>query len=213
MRLNLKKKRIKLLGNFNWRRRRKDFKYLFLKKNQLKKNRKNRDLSQFGIDLKIKNYLKSLYGGFSRYNSKESLQDSSKELFFNELRLDVTLFRAFFFSSIRAAQQAITHGHILINYKTCYSKFFKLQPGDIIQVSENLAQKPHYLSGIKKILKRRARKNTPVHLLYDFTTFSCIYLFPPISNNYPIRGIAPGANLYTALTNRRKKRQFRKSYK
>ena len=213
MRFNLKKKRIKLLGNFSWRRRKKDFKYLFNKKTKLRKNRKNRDLSQFGIDLKIKNYLKSLYSGFSRYNTKESLQDSSKELFYNELRLDVTLFRGFFFASIRAAQQAIIHGHVLVNSKPCYSKFFKLQPGDIIQISEQLYNNDHYLSQVKKILKRRARKNIPAHLLLDFITFSCIYLFPPVSNFFPIRGIKPGTNLYTVLTNKRKRKQFHKSHK
>nr|WPW47594.1 ribosomal protein S4 [Coccidia sp. AB-2023a]WPW47595.1 ribosomal protein S4 [Coccidia sp. AB-2023a] len=52
-----------------------------------------------------------------------------------EMRLDATLFRVGFSSSIQQGRQLITHGHIFVNYSLIQSPSFKVNPGDIIHIN------------------------------------------------------------------------------
>ena len=56
-------------------------------------------------------------------------------LFLLEARLDVVLFRASFFSSIRSARQWISHNKILVNNNIINTASYKLKPGDIISIT------------------------------------------------------------------------------
>ena len=53
-----------------------------------------------------------------------------------ETRLDVTLRRAFFFSTIKTARQWIVRGKILVNNKKCLFSGYLLQPGDVVSITE-----------------------------------------------------------------------------
>ena len=51
-----------------------------------------------------------------------------------EKRLDISLYRIKFCLTIRAAQQLIIHGKILVNNKQIKIKSYQLKPGDLISI-------------------------------------------------------------------------------
>jgi ribosomal protein S4 len=102
--------------------------------------------SDFKNQLKERKKLSIIYGKFSKKYIKNTLIQASKLngklndnfLFLLEARLDVVLFRASFFSSIRSARQWISHNKILVNNNVINTASYKLKPGDIISItSEN----------------------------------------------------------------------------
>ena len=102
--------------------------------------------SDFKNQLKERKKLSIIYGKFSKKYIKNTLIQASKLngklndnfLFLLEARLDVVLFRASFFSSIRSARQWISHNKILVNSNVINTASYKLKPGDIISItSEN----------------------------------------------------------------------------
>ena len=99
--------------------------------------------SDFKNQLKERKKLSIIYGKFSKKYIKNTLIQASKLngklndnfLFLLEARLDVVLFRASFFSSIRSARQWISHNKILVNNNIINTASYKLKPGDIISIT------------------------------------------------------------------------------
>ena len=105
--------------------------------------KKQAKFSDFKNQLKERKKLSIIYGKFSKKYIKKTLIQASKLngklndnfVFLLEARLDVVLFRASFFSSIRSARQWISHNKILVNNNIINTASYKLKPGDIISIS------------------------------------------------------------------------------
>jgi ribosomal 50S subunit-recycling heat shock protein len=90
--------------------------------------------------------------------------------FLLEARLDVVMFRACFFSSIKSARQWINHNKILVNNQFINTSSYRLKPGDIISIKPKdrilLCRKiMHFLK--KSFFKQN--KNTPKQ--FSISTF------------------------------------------
>ena len=100
--------------------------------------------STFKNKLKEKKKLSILYGNLSNKEIKKTLQKAFKlhgntsdnVLLILESRLDVILYRAFFFSSISCARQWIRYNKILVNSKCVNIPSYKANFADIISVNK-----------------------------------------------------------------------------
>ncbi len=101
--------------------------------------------SDFKNKLKEKKKLSILYGNLSNKQIKKNLQEACKLrgntgnnlLTLLETRLDVILYRALFFPSIKSARQWINCNKILVNSKYINVASYKTNFGDIISVAPN----------------------------------------------------------------------------
>nr|YP_009145444.1 ribosomal protein S4 [Monomorphina parapyrum]AKL78917.1 ribosomal protein S4 [Monomorphina parapyrum] len=113
----------------------------------------NKKLSQFNIRLREKQKLRYHYGVNERqllnYIKKARKKKGSSGrllLTFLEMRLDNIVFRLGFASTIMAAKQLVSHGHILVNGKVVNIPSFACQPKTLVKakvssVSQNLIKR------------------------------------------------------------------------
>lgn len=177
----VKQKKIQKIGNFIWG----------PKKTSSTFERIRFD-SDFGLLKATNNYLKAVY---SRSVNLKHLDDVKKFVLENERRVDVLLFRCFFCISIAAAQQAIAAGYVYYNHKKCQSPFQLVNPGDIIQISQQTG-------------KYSTKLNPPIHCSVEngrlIYLYSPQYLSVPQSFYYIYTG---SVSIYN-----RKRKKFRKSF-
>jgi small subunit ribosomal protein S4 len=115
----------------------------------------------------------------------KSIKKKASELllFSLESRLDSTLYRSYFVSSLASARQLITHGSVLVNNKKVTKNNFLLKQGDLIRISENAERrvKTNILNAIFWPLP-------PVHLEINFKILTIYFVedikFIHLSNSY-----------------------------
>ncbi len=106
--------------------------------------RRKSKLSDYGIQLRAKQKLKGYYGDvtekqFKRaYKEASSMKgDTSQNLIgLLEQRLDMVVYRAKFTPTIFSARQLVSHGHIRVNGVKCNVASRKVQPGDVVSLSD-----------------------------------------------------------------------------
>ncbi len=132
--------------------------------------RKRRASSEFGTLLREKQKVRFLYGvddvTIRRYSKEAAFAKgvfSSNFWRILESRLDNVVFRLGFSVSRRAAQQAIAHGHVLVNGKTVTISSFRVSPGDVISLKERTAR----LGLFQDLGSTLARQQAPQWLLID----------------------------------------------
>ena len=101
-----------------------------------------RRLSDYGLQLKEKQLLKSVYGvlekQFRRYYDtarKEKAATGTKLLQILESRLDNIIFRAGFARTRPAARQMVTHGNVLVDGKKLSIPSYLVKPGQVVSLS------------------------------------------------------------------------------
>ena len=82
-----------------------------------------------------------------------------------EMRADNAIYRAGFSSTRRAARQAVSHGHILINGKRTTTPSHHVKKGDVISIREGSRRSPLF-AGLTEADQDRAR-NIPQWLSVD----------------------------------------------
>lgn len=131
---------------------------------------RRRKKSDYGQQLEEKQKLKAVYGMISekqlvRYYkraAKSSADVKQKLVSFLESRLDVILLRLKLAPTIFAAQQLVSHGHILVNGKKVDCRSFQVQPGMKISIKE----KSKNLALIQNALQNTTRE-VPEYLSID----------------------------------------------
>jgi len=109
---------------------------------------KHKKKSDYGVLMEEQQKLKAIYGMMSRKQLLKAYKTALKQpgntdhnlLSILESRLDNIVYRLRFAPTIFAAQQLVSHGHILINGKKVNRKSFKVTPGMIISLRDK-AQK------------------------------------------------------------------------
>lgn len=105
---------------------------------------RRRKKSDFGIQLEEKQKLKACFGMLGErqliLSFKKALneQGNTSELFMQKLecRLDMVIYRLRFARTIFAAQQLVSHGHVLVNGKKVDRRSFQVRPGMEISIKE-----------------------------------------------------------------------------
>jgi small subunit ribosomal protein S4 len=149
---------------------------------------RRRKKSDFGIQLEEKQKLKAIYGMLSEkqlvsyYKKALNLKGNTAQHFaeFLECRLDTIVYRLKFGSTIFAAHQLVSHGHILVNGKKVDRRSFQVSPGMVISVKEK--------SRKSKIINEsldNSSHSVPDYLSLDRDNFSGKLLAPPVVEQMP----------------------------
>ncbi len=111
---------------------------------RVKKDQRQKKLSEYGTQLlekqKVKAYYNLLERQFVRYYDRAKKQSGiagENMLFLLESRLDNLVYRIGFANSIRQARQMVNHGHILVNGKRVDIPSYGCKPGDVIELKES----------------------------------------------------------------------------
>ena len=110
--------------------------------NRVKKDQRQKKMSEYGTQLlekqKVKAYYNLLERQFVRYYDKAKMQGVTGQnmLILLEQRLDNLVYRIGFGNSIRQARQMVNHGHILVNGRRVDIPSFSCKPGDVIELRE-----------------------------------------------------------------------------
>ena len=111
--------------------------------NRVKKDQRQKKMSEYGTQLlekqKVKAYYNLLERQFVRYYDKaKKMQGVTGQnmLILLEQRLDNLVYRIGFGNSIRQARQMVNHGHILVNGRRVDIPSYSCKPGDVIELRE-----------------------------------------------------------------------------
>ena len=97
-----------------------------------------------------------------------------------ERRLDATVYRMKFVTTIFAARQFVSHGHILVNGKKVTIPSYSLKDGDVIEVKETSREVPIVLEAISS-----TERDTPEYLSVDFDKMKGTFLKGPKPDEVP----------------------------
>ena len=143
---------------------------------------KEKKPSDYGNQLMAKQKLKCHYGYITEKQFRNVFFKASKirgntsenliELL--ERRLDATVYRMKFVTTIFAARQFVSHGHILVNGKKVTIPSYSLKDGDVIEVKETSREVPIVLEAISS-----TERDTPEYLSVDFDKMKGTFLKDP----------------------------------
>ena len=172
---------------------------------QYELSRKNARSSDFKKQLKERKKLALIYGHLSKKYIKKVLKQAAKLngkkhdnfFFLLEARLDVVLFRACFFSSIKSARQWINHNKILVNNQLINTSSYKLKPGDIISIKPK--NKLLLCKQIKHFLKKsffKQNKNTSNQFIISMFLFKKLKSLLKSLAFAPVKGLTFKGQVY-----------------
>lgn len=147
-----------------------------------------RKTSDYGLHLNAKQRLKNHYG---RINEKQfrnifmlaqKMKGNTGENFIGllERRLDSVVYRMNIGSTIFAARQLVTHGHILVNGKRVNIPSQRLYEGDIIELRASSKQIPVVIESTTK-----AQHNIPDYISFDLNTMTGKFARIPTVTDVP----------------------------
>lgn len=147
---------------------------------------RRRKKSDFGLQLDEKQKLKAIYGMLSekqlvRYFQKaQALKGNTAHLLAEmlECRLDTVVYRLKFGATIFAAQQLVSHGHILVNGKKVDRRSFQVEPGMVISIKD----KSKEVRAIKDAIEN---PNRSVPEYFEAGSFSGKLLAKPVQEQMP----------------------------
>ena len=121
------------------------------KKSKRKAKRSNRELSEYGLQLREKQKAKFIYGvledQFRRYYEKANqMKGMTGEnlMVLLESRLDSVIFRMGFARTRRESRQIVDHKQVLVNGKQVNIPSYLIKAGDVIEIKEKCKKSTRY---------------------------------------------------------------------
>ena len=121
------------------------------KKSKRKSKRSNRELSEYGLQLREKQKAKFIYGvlekQFRRYYEKASkMRGMTGEnlMVLLESRLDSIVFRMGFARTRRESRQIVDHKQVLVNGKQVNIPSYIVKAGDVVEIKEKCKKSSRY---------------------------------------------------------------------
>jgi len=135
---------------------------------------KRKKKSDYGIQLDEQQKLRASYGMISRkqtvryFKKAAESKESTPQVFIRylECRLDTIVYRLKLAPTIFAAQQLVSHGHVLVNGKKVDIRSFQVTPGMVVSIKP----KSQNMVIIKQALE--THRDIPEFLTQDPTKFS-----------------------------------------
>ena len=145
-------------------------------------------ISDFGQQLRAKQKLKGYYGNIGErqfrkvYAEASRMTGSTSEHLIGllERRLDAVVYRAKFVSTVFAARQIVSHGHIAVNGRKVDISSYRCRVGDVIEMKEKSRQLVHVLEAVKS-----GEREVPDYLEVDHTKMSCKFARIPSLTDVP----------------------------
>lgn len=149
---------------------------------------RRRKKSDYGVQLEEKQKLKAIYGMLTEkhlvnyFKKAQKKEENTANLLaeYLECRLDTVIYRLKFAPTIFAAQQLVSHGHILVNGKKVDVRSFQVRPGMEISVKEKSRQVPLIKESVEN-----PNRTVPEYLSLDEATFTGKLLARPIPEQMP----------------------------
>ncbi len=149
---------------------------------------KKKKKSDFGLQLEEQQKLKAVYGMLSQTQLVRYFKEAARAagntpaLFIERLecRLDNIVYRLKLAPSIFAAQQLVSHGHVLVNGKKVDRRSFFVRPGMTVSIKPKSQNMP-----IIKQSAENAAIGTPEYVSTDPTKFSGQLLVAPALDQIP----------------------------
>lgn len=150
---------------------------------------KRKKKSDFGVQLDEQQKLKAIYGMLTRkqlvryYQHAVRLQKNTTEAFMERLecRLDTVVYRLKIAPTIFAAQQLVSHGHIMVDGKKVDRRSFHVRPGMVVSVKPSSQQMPLIAQSIES-----GSRDVPEYLSLDVGKLSGQVLVPPGLDQIPL---------------------------
>lgn len=152
---------------------------------------KRKKKSDYGLQLEEKQKLRAIFGMLTQKQLLRYFKEAARrpekttDLFMQalETRLDIVVYRLKFASTIFAAQQLVSHGHILIDGKRVDRRSFRVKPGMKISLKEK--SKNSLL--VKQSLE--SSREVPEYLSLNTGSFSGELVLLPEIDQIPIPAI------------------------
>jgi small subunit ribosomal protein S4 len=148
----------------------------------------SRKISDYGLHLKAKQRLKAHYGRINERQFRnlflfaQKMKGNTGENFIGllESRLDAVVYRLNLASTIFAARQLVSHGHVYINGNKANIPSQRLQEGDIVTLKGTSKQLPVILTALSK-----KDKVVPSYLSFDEDSISGRFIRKPAVSDVP----------------------------
>jgi small subunit ribosomal protein S4 len=150
--------------------------------------RRKGKLSDYGVQLRAKQKLRGYYGNISERQFRGIYQqairmkgDSGAHMIaLLESRLDAIVYRAKFVSTVFAARQFISHGHVKVNGKRVTIPSYRVKVGDVVEVKEKSKQLAVVLEAIAL-----AERDVPDYIEADHSKMTAKLARRPQLNDVP----------------------------
>ena len=128
---------------------------------------KRKKQSDYGVQLQEKQKLKAVYGMISESQLRKYFTEASRKhqntpevlLQTLECRLDTVIYRLRFAPTIFAAQQLVSHGHVLVDGKRVTIRSFQVRPGMVVSIKPKSKNGKAIVDAIKN-----ANRSVPEYL-------------------------------------------------
>lgn len=149
---------------------------------------RRRKKSDYGLMVEEKQKLKAIYGMITEkqlvnyFHKAHSMKGNTAALLAEmlECRLDNIVYRLKFAPTIFAAQQLVSHGHILVDGKKVDRRSFIVKPGMVVSVKEGSRQHKQIVEAIES-----GTRTVPDYLSADPAHFSGQLMAKPIQEQMP----------------------------
>lgn len=149
---------------------------------------RRRKVSDYGTQLRAKQQLRGYYGNinekqFRRIYAEAVLArgDTSEQLIgLLERRLDIVIYRMLFVSTVFAARQLISHGHVMVNGRRVNIPSYRLREGDQVEVRQKSKQHPVVLEAIQT-----PERDVPDYMEVDFEKLKGTFIRTPLLSDVP----------------------------
>ncbi len=143
---------------------------------------KRKKKSDYGVQLEEQQKLKAAYGMLTQkqltlyYKEAARHHKKTPELLLQRLecRLDTVVYKLKFANSIFAAQQLISHGHVLVNGRKVDRRSFFVKPGMVVSIKEKSRKNKLVQESIQN-----PHRSLPSYLSMDINSCSGQLLNPP----------------------------------
>ena len=97
-----------------------------------------------------------------------------------ERRLDAVVYRSKLAPTVFSARQLVSHGHIYVNGKRVKIASYRVNPGDVITVSEKAKQMPLVVLALES-----GERNFPDYITVDSNAFTATFTRVPAFTDVP----------------------------
>ena len=118
-------------------------------------------ISEYGVQLQEKQKVRFTYGVSEKqfkktFNEAKKLQGKQGEnfLFLLESRLDNLVYRAGFSKTRRQSRQLVNHGHVYVDGRRVDIPSYRVQPGQVITLSEKAKKFTIVLDALEAVMSR-----------------------------------------------------------
>ena len=150
--------------------------------------RRKGKLSDYGLQLRAKQKLKGYYGSITEKAFRRLYDEASRRkgdtgenlIGLLESRLDAIVYRAKFVSTVFAARQFVSHGHVTVNGQRVNIPSYQVKVGDKIEVKERSKQLTVVLEAVQL-----AERDVPDYVEVDHNKLTATYSRIPALSDVP----------------------------